>query len=52
MLQELFTADSENFERFLMGLSSQSSEKEDNIVVEDLRGGCMLVVVVGDGSCI
>nr|AXN93676.1 dual oxidase [Scylla paramamosain] len=35
---ELFADDSGNFERFLMGLSSQSSEREDNIVVEDLRG--------------
>ncbi|KAK7065449.1 hypothetical protein SK128_006644 [Halocaridina rubra] len=35
---ELFTSDPQNFERFLMGLSSQSSEREDHIIVEDLRG--------------
>nr|XP_053641293.1 dual oxidase-like [Cherax quadricarinatus] len=35
---ELFTRDPENFERFLMGLSSQSTESEDNVIVDDLRG--------------
>lgn len=38
VLQELFTDNTNNFEQFLMGLSSQSSEREDNIVVKDLRG--------------
>ncbi|XP_076057532.1 dual oxidase 2-like [Oratosquilla oratoria] len=38
---ELFTqglGSRENFERFLMGMSSQTTEKEDNVIVEDLRG--------------
>ncbi|XP_047475214.1 dual oxidase 2-like [Penaeus chinensis] len=35
---ELFTRDPANFERFLMGLSSQSTEEEDNVIVDDLRG--------------
>ncbi|XP_042862256.1 dual oxidase-like [Penaeus japonicus] len=35
---ELFTRDKDNFDRFLMGLSSQSTEREDNIIVDDLRG--------------
>ncbi|XP_066960375.1 dual oxidase 2-like [Macrobrachium rosenbergii] len=35
---EFFTENRHNFNWFLMGLSSQSSEKEDNIIVEDLRG--------------
>uniref|UniRef100_A0A6A7G5H1 NAD(P)H oxidase (H2O2-forming) n=2 Tax=Hirondellea gigas TaxID=1518452 RepID=A0A6A7G5H1_9CRUS len=35
---ELFKDDPDNIERFLMGLSSQSTEREDNIIVEDLRG--------------
>ncbi|XP_045615867.2 dual oxidase 2 [Procambarus clarkii] len=35
---EIFTQDKGNFENFLMGLSSQSTEREDNIIVEDLRG--------------
>ncbi|XP_063590443.1 dual oxidase-like [Penaeus indicus] len=35
---ELFTRDPYNFERFLMGLSSQSTEEEDNVIVDDLRG--------------
>ncbi|KAF2359172.1 hypothetical protein FHG87_010072 [Trinorchestia longiramus] len=35
---ELFMKDPSNFEKFLLGMSSQSSEKEDNIIVEDLRG--------------
>ena len=35
--KELFR-DEENVERFLMGMASQSSEKEDHIIVEDLRG--------------
>ncbi|KAK4315140.1 hypothetical protein Pmani_013613 [Petrolisthes manimaculis] len=35
---ELFQNDAKNFERFLMGLSSQSTEEEDHIIVDDLRG--------------
>ncbi|XP_068222962.1 dual oxidase-like isoform X2 [Palaemon carinicauda] len=35
---ELFHHNPNDFEWFLMGLSSQSSEEEDNIIVEDLRG--------------
>ncbi|CAL4122945.1 unnamed protein product, partial [Meganyctiphanes norvegica] len=35
---EWFKNDTANFERFLMGLSSQSTEKEDSKIVEDLRG--------------
>ncbi|KAG7154097.1 Dual oxidase 2-like [Homarus americanus] len=35
---EFFTGDPGNFEKFLMGLSSQGSEKEDHVIVEDLRG--------------
>ncbi|XP_071549834.1 dual oxidase 2-like isoform X2 [Panulirus ornatus] len=35
---ELFTSNAENFEKFLMGLSSQSAEREDNVIVNDLRG--------------
>ncbi|XP_064081195.1 dual oxidase 2-like isoform X2 [Macrobrachium nipponense] len=35
---EFFMKNPRNFDWFLMGLSSQSSEMEDNIIVEDLRG--------------
>nr|XP_027216713.1 dual oxidase-like [Penaeus vannamei] len=35
---ELFTRDPAHFERLLMGLSSQSTEQEDNVIVDDLRG--------------
>ncbi|RXG52109.1 Dual oxidase [Armadillidium vulgare] len=35
---ELFTSSPENFERFIMGMASQSTEEEDNIIVRDLRG--------------
>ena len=42
--QELFKKDPKNFDRFLMGLSSQSTEREDHIIVKDLRGELRYIV--------